>query len=88
MVRLALYLGAGALQGSTGALGVWGGAPGAEQTTVEGPTWSSARSMLSYACRDSTFGASGVIFGREAQSLLHAECSSWQLGQHPNKDGQ
>jgi len=88
IVRWALYLGGGALRGSTGALGVWGGAPGAVRTTLEGPAWSSARSMLSCVCRDSTFGASGVAFGREWQSLLCTECSSWQLGQHATNDGQ
>jgi len=49
MVRWALCLGGRALRWSTGALGVWGGAPGAVQTTVEGPAWSSARSMLSWS---------------------------------------
>jgi len=44
--------------------------------------------MLSCLCRDSTFGASGVVFGREGQSLLRAECSCWQLGQHATEDGQ
>jgi len=88
MVRWALCLGGGALRGSTGVLGVWGGTPGAVRTTVEGPVWSSARSMLSCVCRDSTFGVSGAVFGQEGQSLLCAECSSWQLGQHATQDGQ
>jgi len=80
MVRWALCLGGGASRGSTEALGVWGGAPGVEGTIVEGPAWSSARSMVSCICRDSTFGVSGVVFVREGQSLLRAECSSWHLG--------
>jgi len=88
MVRWALCLGSGESRGSIGALGVWGGALGVERMTVEGPAWSSARSMLSCVCRDSTFGASVVVFGREGQSLLRAECSSWQLGQHATEDGQ
>jgi len=88
MVRWALCLGGGASRRSTGALGVWGGASGAVQTTVEGPAWSSARSMLSCVCRDGTFGVSGVVLGWEGQSLLRAECSSWQLGQHTTEDGQ
>jgi len=67
---------------------VWGGAPGAEGRIVEGPAWSSARSMLSCVCQDSTFGVSGVVFGQEGQSLLRTECSSWQLGQHATEDGQ
>jgi len=29
-----------------------------------------------------------VDFGREGQSLLRAECSSWQLGQHATEDRQ
>jgi len=88
MVRWALCLGGGASKGSTGALGVWGGAPGAVRTTVEGPAWSSVRSMLSCVCRDSTFGASGVVFGPEGQSLVREECSSWQLGEHATEDGE
>jgi len=88
MVHWAFCLGGRALRGSTGALGVWGGAPGAERTTVERPGWSSARSMLSCLCRDGTFGASEVVLGREGISLLHAECSSWQLGQHATEEGQ
>jgi len=88
MVRWALCLGGGALQGSTGALGVRGGAPGVGRRTVEGPAWSSARSMLSCMCQDSTFGPSGEIFGQEGQSLLRAECCSWQLGQHATEVGQ
>ena len=55
---------------------------------VEGPAWSSVRSMLSCICRDSTFGASGVVFGREGQFLLGTEYSSSQLGQHATEDGQ
>jgi len=74
--------------GGTGALGVWGGAPGAVRTTVEGPAWSSVGSMLSCVCRDSIFLASGAVFRREGQSLLRGECSSWQLGQQATKDGQ
>jgi len=88
MVRWALCLGGGASRGSTGALGVRGAAPGAEGRIVEGPAWSSARSMLSCVCRDSTFGASGEAVGREGQSLLRAECSSWQLAQHATEDRQ
>jgi len=87
MVRWALCLGGGASRGSTGALGVRGAALGAGGRIVEGPAWSSARSMLSCVCRDGTFGTSGVVFGREGQSLLRAECSSWQLGQHATEDG-
>ena len=44
--------------------------------------------MLSCVCRGRTFGASGAVFGREGQSLLRAECSDWQLGQHATEDGQ
>jgi len=44
--------------------------------------------MLSCVCRDSTLGVSGVVLEREGQSLLRAECSSWQLGQHATEDGQ
>jgi len=88
MVRWALCLGGGASRGSTGALRVWGGALGAERTTVEGPAWSSARHMLSGLCRDRTCGVSGVVFRREGRSLLRAECSTWQLGQHVTEDGQ
>jgi len=88
MVRWALCLGGGALRGNTGALGVRGEALGAGGRIVEGPAWSSARSMLSCVCRDCDSGVSGVVFGREGQSLLHAECSSWQLGQHATEDGQ
>jgi len=88
MVRWALCLGGGASRGSTGALGVRGAAPDVGGRIVEGPAWSSARSMLSCVCRDSTFGVSGVVLGREGQSLLRAECSSWQLGQHATEDGQ
>ena len=40
MVWWALSLGGVALRGSTGALGVWGGGPGVERTTVKGPAWS------------------------------------------------
>ena len=69
-------------------LQVRGAALGAGGRIVEGPAWSSARSMLSCVCRDSTFGVSGVVFGREGQSLLRAECSSWQLEQHATEDGQ
>jgi len=87
-VRWALCLGGGASRGSTGALRVRGGAPGAGRRIVEGPAWSSVRSMLSCVCRDGTFGVSGVVFRREGQSLLRAECSSWQLGQHATEDGQ
>jgi len=29
-----------------------------------------------------------MVFGREGQSLLRAECFSWQLGQHATEDGQ
>jgi len=76
MVRWAHCLGGGASRGSTEALGVRGAAPGAGRETVEGPAWSSARSMLSCVCRDCTCGVSGVVFGREGQSLLRAECSS------------
>jgi len=54
----ALCLGGGASRGSTEALGVRGAAPGVEGRTYEGPAWSSARSMLSCVCRDSTFGVS------------------------------
>jgi len=82
MVRWALCLAGGASRRSTEALGVRGAAPGAGGSTVEGPACSSPRSMLSCLCRDSTFGASRAVFGREGQSLLRAECSSWQLGQH------
>jgi len=88
MVRWALCQGGGASRGTTGELGVWGGALGVGQTIVGGPAWSSARSMLSCVCRDSTVGVSGVVFGREGQALLRAECSSWQLGQHAIEDGQ
>jgi len=88
MVRWALCLGGGASRGSTGALGVRGAALGAGGRIVEGPAWSSARSMLSCVCRVRTSGASEVVFGREGQSLLRAECSSWQLGQHATEDGQ
>jgi len=88
MVRWALSLGRGASRGCTGALGVQGAAPGAGRETVEGPAWSSARSILSCVCQDRTCGVSEVVFGREGQSLLRAECSSWQLGQHAIKDGQ
>jgi len=88
MVWWALCLGGGASRGRTGALGVSGGAPGAGRRTVEGPAWASARSMLSCTCRDGTLGVSGVVFEREGQSLLRAECSSWQLGQHATEDGQ
>jgi len=88
MVRCALCLGGGASRGSRGPLGVRGAAPGAGGRIVDGPAWSSARSMLSCVCRDSNSGVSGVVFGWEGQSLLHAECSAWQLGQHATKDGQ
>jgi len=88
MVCWALCLVGRASQGSTGALGVQGAAPGAGGWIVDGPAGSSARSILSCVCRDSTFGASGVAFGREGQSLLRAECSSWQLGQHATEEGQ
>ena len=50
IVRWALCLGGGASRGTTGVLGVEEGAPGVEQMTVEGPAWSSARSMLSCTC--------------------------------------
>jgi len=85
MVRWALCLGGGASRGSTEALGVRGAALGAEGRIVDGPAWSSARSMLSCVCRDRTCGVSGAVLGREGQSLLRAECSSWQLGQHATK---
>jgi len=88
MVHWALFLGGGASRGNTGALGVREGTLGVEQSTVEGPAWSSVRSMLSFVCRDRASGASGVAFGREGQSLLYAECSAWQLGQHATEDGQ
>jgi len=88
MVRWARCLGGGASQGSTGALGVQGAALGSGGRIVEGPAWSSARSMLSCVCRDRNSGVSRVVFGREGQSLLRAECSSWQLGQHATEDGQ
>jgi len=87
MVRWALCLGGGASRGSIEAFGVRGAVPGAGGRIVEGPAWSSARSMLSCVCRDRTSGASEVCFGREGQSLLRAECSSWQLGQHATEDG-
>jgi len=87
MVRWALSLSGGASQASSGALGVWGGASGVERGSVEGPAWSSARSMLSCVGRDSSFGASGGDFRREGQSMLRAECSSWQLGQQATEDG-
>jgi len=88
MVRWALCLGGGASRGSTEVFGVRGAAPDVGGRIVEGPAWSSARSMLSCVCRDRTCGVSGVVFGREGQSLLRAECSSWQLGQHATEDGQ
>ena len=88
MVRWALCLGGGASRGSQGALGVRGAALGAGGRIVEGPAWSSARSMLSCVCRDRNPGVSGVVFGQEGQSLLRAECSSWQLGQYATEDGQ
>jgi len=88
MVRWALCLGGGASRGSIEVFGVRGAAPDAGGRIVEGPAWSSARSMLSCVCRDCTCGDSGVVFGREGQSLLRAECSSWQLGQHATEDGQ
>jgi len=88
MVRWALCLGGGVSRESTGALGVRGVALGAGGTTIEGPAWSSASSMLSCVRRDRTCCVSGVVFGREGQSLLRAECPSWQLGQHDTEDGQ
>ena len=88
IVRWALCLCGGASRGSTGALGVWGEAHGAERTTVEGPASSLASSILSCVCQARTCGVSGVVFGQEGQSLLCAECSSWQLGQHATEDGQ
>jgi len=88
MVRWALCLGGGASRGSTGAVGVRGAALGAGGRTAEGPARSSARSMLSCVCRGRNSGVSGVVLGREGHSLLRAECSSWQLGQHATEDGQ
>jgi len=88
MVRRALCLGRGASLGSTGALRVRGAALGAGGRIVERPAWSSARSMLSCVCRDCNSGVSGVVFGWEGQSLLRAECSSWQLAQHATEEGQ
>jgi len=88
MVCWALCLGGGASRGSTEVFGLRGAASDAGGRIVEGPAWSSARSMLSCVCRDRTCGVSGVVFGREGQSLLRAECSSWQLGQHATEDGQ
>ena len=88
IVRWALCLDGGASRESTGALGVWGGALSTGQASVEEPAWSSASSMLSCVRRDRTCCVSGVVFGREGQSLLRAECPSWQLGQHDTEDGQ
>jgi len=88
MVLWALCLGGGASRGSTGALGVRGAAPGIGRRTVEGLAWSSARSMLSCVCRDTTFVVSGVVFWWEGQSLLRAECSSWQFRQHATEEAQ
>ena len=88
MVGWALCLAGGASRGSTGALGVRGAAPDVGARIVEGPARSSAKSMLSCVCGDSTFGVSGVVLGRAGQSLLRAECTSWQLGQHATEDGQ
>jgi len=88
MVRWALCLDGGASWGSTGTLGVWEGALGAERVSHEEPAWYSARSMLSCVRRDGLPGASGVALGWEGQSLLRAECSSWQLGQHAIEEGQ
>jgi len=88
MVYWPLCLGGGVSRGSTEAIGVRGAAHGAGGRTAEGPAWSLARSMLSCVCRGRSSGVSGVVLGREGLSLLCAECSSWQLGQHATEDGQ
>jgi len=88
MVQWALCLGSRALRGSTGALGVCGVLPGAKRTMVDGPAWCSVRSILSCVFRDSIFHVYGLALTREGQSLLRAECSSWQIGQHATEEGQ